>query len=219
MSLWNQILKLIHKELLVEWRQRYAINGLFLYGICMVFMIALQIRDSIQPATWNLISWLMIVFISINANAKSFLSEPVEQQLYWYGLVSPVAVIVAKMIYNAALLGLLSFLTIFLFWGLSGPEIEQGSWFWLAIIGGSCCIAICTTLLSAIASKATRQGTLLAVLSFPILLPILVNNISLTRKSIEGMAFWHISEIQIIIGITGVFATLSVLLFPLLWID
>ncbi|MCZ2356244.1 MAG: heme exporter protein CcmB [Bacteroidia bacterium] len=219
MKLAQQIGSLLRKEILVEWRQRYAINGLVLYGMCMVFMVAMQVQDSIQPATWNLITWLVIVFMSINANAKSFLAEPAEQQLYWYNLVSPMAVIIAKMIYNAILLGFLSLVTTFLFWVLSGPDIEQPLWFWLAIVAGSWCVAISSTLLSAIAAKATRQGTLLAVLSFPILLPVLANNVSLTRKSIEGIAHWQASEIQILIGITGVFASLSVLLFPLLWVD
>ena len=47
MGFVKEVTALLRKELLLEWKQRYALNGLLLYVASMVFVIALSFRTEI----------------------------------------------------------------------------------------------------------------------------------------------------------------------------
>src|SRR6218665_2545820 len=107
MQLVQQVKHLIKKEIILEWRSKYALNGVLLYVVSTVFVcfMSFQIIDKI---TWNALFWIIMLFASINAIAKSFLQESKGRQLYTYTLVSPVALIIAKTIYNSLLMIILT---------------------------------------------------------------------------------------------------------------
>ncbi|MEL7531400.1 MAG: hypothetical protein AAFN10_08845, partial [Bacteroidota bacterium] len=73
-GMWRELRVLLRKELMLEWKQKYAFNGLLLYVLSMSIVIALVFRDELNPSNWNLLLWLMLLFAAINAVAKSFLS-------------------------------------------------------------------------------------------------------------------------------------------------
>jgi heme exporter protein B len=78
-----------------------------------------------------------------------------------------------------------------------------------------------TTFVAAIISKASVKGALFAVLSFPLILPILVEAISGTKKAMTpdislGAARM---EIQVLISYLVIMVVLSFLLFDAVWND
>src|SRR6185503_19853328 len=85
----KEISALIGKELLIEWRQRYALGGMLLYVIVTVFICYLSFKNVIEVSTWNALFWIIILFASINLSAKSFLQESKGRLLYYYTLSSP----------------------------------------------------------------------------------------------------------------------------------
>jgi heme exporter protein B len=74
------------------------------------------------------------------------------------------------------------------------------------------------TLIAGIASKSDNTAGLMAVLSFPILLPMLSMLIKLSKNAMDGLAFSSsYDEILVISGIDLIVITLSYMLFPFLW--
>jgi len=79
--LLNQIKQLIAKEMLLEWRQKYAFNGSILYVVSTVFVCYLSFKNIIDPPVWNALFWIIMLFVSVNAIAKSFIQENSARQL------------------------------------------------------------------------------------------------------------------------------------------
>ena len=114
----------LKKEILLEWRQKFAINGIFLYVISTVFVCYLSFRIIDHPATWNALFWIVILFASTNAVSKSFIQESTGKLLYLYTLASPQAIILSKIIYNMLLVMVLSMIT-YVFYSLFIGNLVQ----------------------------------------------------------------------------------------------
>lgn len=216
--MFQEVMAMIRKELLIEWKQKYAFNGLMLYVASMVIVIALSFGQILGPMAWNVLYWIMVLFAAINAVGKSFLADDQGQQLYLYALAHPTAVIVGKMIYNFALLLLVSGLTMGLFLLIGGIEVGHPDWLAGLAVAGSAALAANLTIVAAVAARAENKTTLLAVLGFPIIIPVLFLLIRLSSEAISATgAGLDLDALLFLGGITVVLAVLSVLLFPFVW--
>ena len=216
----KEILALLYKEFLIEWKQKYALNGLLLYVVSMVVVISLALVGKLNPVTWNILYWIIMLFVSINAVAKSFMAERPGNLLYLYGLASPTAIVLAKMTYNFLLLTGMALVTLVAYAFLSGIAIAN----WPLMVGivaaGSAALAANLTLVSAIAAKAENRTTLLAVLSFPLIVPILLVLIDLSQNAIQGLDIdLEQNTLLLLGGIVVAVVGVSVLLFPFVWRD
>ena len=97
MKLTSQVKNLIIKEITLEWRSKYALNGILLYVVSTVFVCFLSFKST-PPLVWNALFWIIMLFAAINAIAKSFMQESKGRLLYYYQLASPVAIILSKII-------------------------------------------------------------------------------------------------------------------------
>jgi heme exporter protein B len=211
---------LLYKEILIEWKQKYAINGLLLYVVSMVVVIALALSGKLTPITWNILYWIILLFVSINAVAKSFMAERKGNLLYLHSLAHPAAIILAKMIYNLLLLWLVGGVTLVAFAFLGETEIANWPLMLGIVAAGSAALASNLTLVSAIAAKAENRSTLLAVLSFPLIVPVLLVMIDLSQNAIEGLDIGLESRnFYLLGGIVGTLTVASVVLFPFVWRD
>ena len=102
MAFIKETTTLIRKEFLMEWRSKYALNGILIYVFATVFICYLSFKK-IDPITWNALFWIILLFTSINAIAKSFMQENRSRYLYYYTIVNPAALILSKIIYNLIL--------------------------------------------------------------------------------------------------------------------
>lgn len=217
----RETIALFKKEMLLEWKQKYALNGMLLYALSMVFVVSIGLQRNLPPQAWNVVYWIILLFVSVNAVAKSFMGERAGQLLYLYNLAGARAIITAKIVYNGILLSGIALLTLIFFLLLSGTgSIMDPIQYGVIVLIGSLAFAANLTLVSAIASKAQNQATLLAVLSFPILVPEMLVGIAASSKAIQGMP-WSASLAEIIFSATFVviIAAVSVILFPFLWRD
>jgi heme exporter protein B len=74
------------------------------------------------------------------------------------------------------------------------------------------------TLLSAIASKAGNGNILMAVMSFPVIISLLLNAIKATKNCIDDLdPSVSNQEIFVMLAINCLVAALSYLLFPYIW--
>src|SRR5438067_3991086 len=84
----KQIWSLFKKDLLLEIRQQYAFYGVLLYIGATIFVLY-QVIENPDNRTWIGLFWVIQLFISINAVAKSFLQESRSRMLYYHSIVSP----------------------------------------------------------------------------------------------------------------------------------
>ncbi|HNP17422.1 MAG TPA: heme exporter protein CcmB [Fulvivirga sp.] len=215
------IYQFIKKEFKVEWRNKYAINGIALYLVSTIFICYLSFNvknNQLAVVTWNALFWIIILFASINAVAKSFIQEKHERQLYYYTIISPQALITARIIYNTLLLIVLALLGVLFYSLILGNPIQDITLFLINIILAAIGFSSTLTLISAIASKAGSNQTLMAVLGFPILLPMLLMVIKISKNAIDGLALSaSFDEILTLCAINIIVGAVSFLLFPYLW--
>lgn len=215
----NDIKHLILKEVKLEMRNKYALGGILLYVVSTVFVSYLSFKKIINPATWNALFWIILLFASINGVAKSFIGETKGRLLYMYTLASPQAIIVSKIIYNSILLLLISMLCLAVYGLFVGNIVQDMSLFLIVLVLGSFGFASLLTMVSAIASKSNNNFTLMAVLSFPILMPLLIVLIKVSKNAIDGLENWDMNYLLILVFINVIIIALSYLLFRYLWRD
>lgn len=219
MDIFRQIIILFRKDFLLEFRMRYAISGILLYVCSTVFIVYAAFID-VEPDIWNILFWVIILFASVNAIVKSFVQENSQQQLYYYSLAHPIAVFMAKVIYNALLLMVLSLLTWLAFGFISQNPVQDTGLFILALFLGSMGFATTFTFIAAIAGKAENNSTLMAILSFPLVIPIIMTLIKMSGAALglsEGQNLDN--DILILVAINMILLSMALILYPFLWRD
>ena len=217
----RQLGALMRKEFLLEWRQRYALNGMLLYIVGAVFVCYLSFnarRGQLTPIVWNTLFWIILLFTAINAIAKSFVQERAGRQLYYYTLASPQQIIISKILYNTALMLVLALLGFSVYAFVLGNPVNDIPLYILTLVLGAIGFAASLTLVSGIASKAENPATLMAVLSFPVILPLLLMLLKISKNALDCLdrsVSWN--EIGTVLAIDAIVLTLSWLLFPFLW--
>lgn len=207
--------ELIRFETHLEFRLRTAIYSLLVFGGSSVFTAALAYRKPLPADDWIALFWVVNLFVAVQAVSKSFLGLTEGQQLYWFQLADSGQIILAKLAYNALLMLTLVLILGLVFASLLGfPFTEPLQVLPIAVAGGIG-LAASLTLISALAAAARQRTTLMAVLSFPLLFPMLLGLIRLSQKTAENLptgADW-----RFVLGLMGLQIGLSWLLFPYLW--
>jgi heme exporter protein B len=220
MTLFHQIKFLIRKEIMLEWRSRYALNGILLYVVSTVFVCYLSFREINNLPTWNALFWIIMLFASVNAITKSFIQESRGRQLYYYTITGPQAIIISKIIYNIFLMLLLSIIALGFYTLVFKNPVGDPLFYMISVLLGSVSFASVFTMISGIASKSGAGGSLMAILSFPLVIPLLIVLIKLSKNALDGLdRSVSVNEIAILLAINVIVVTTSLLLFPFLWRD
>ncbi|OYD47261.1 ABC transporter permease [Sphingobacterium cellulitidis] len=219
MNLIEQVKTLIYKDVVLEWRSKYAINSILLYVVSTVF-VCYQSFKSVDTVVWNTLFWIILLFASINAMSRSFIQETGNRHLYYYSIVSPKAIILAKIIYNSLVMILMTGIAFIVYNLIFKTEIGNLPVYLLSIFLGSISFASVFTMIAGISAKAGNNSTIMAILSFPVIIPLLIILIKLSRTALMGGFLggsWP--DIAILLAINVVTIAISLLLFPYLWRD
>lgn len=219
--LFREIKLLLKKEIILEWRQRYALNGILLYVVSAVFVCYLSFnlqRGLLNVVTWNALFWIIMLFVAFNAISKSFIQERYGRLIYYYTIASPQGIILSKMLYNLILMLVLA-VTCLVFYTLVMGNFIQNSWlFGGNLLLGACGFSVTLTMISGIASKASNSNTLMAILGFPVIMPMLLMIIKISKNAIDGLAVSvSYDELLVLLAINIIVGTVSLILFPFLW--
>lgn len=219
MNLYSSVKFLLKKEIMLEWRSKYAFNGILLYVISTIFVCFLSFKK-IDPISWNVLFWIIMLFAAVNAIAKSFMQENAQRQFYYYSLVSAEAIILSKIIYNSGLMLLLASIA-FAFYNLVfNNPVQDIILYLICVLTGAISFATVFTLISGIASKANGSATLMAILGFPVIIPVLMVIIKLSKNAMDGLdRSVSYNELLVLGAINLIVLTGSYLLFPYLWRD
>ncbi|TWR31598.1 ABC transporter permease [Mucilaginibacter pallidiroseus] len=227
MKLAGQTIELLKKEILLEWRSKYAFNGVLLYIVSTVFVcyISFNLNPGFKESSgysivWNILFWIIMLFASVNAIAKSFMQESKSRLLYYYCIAHPQAIILSKIIYNALLMGLLSVLAFTVYTLFFPNNVNDLLYYLFIVLLGSTSFSTVFTMISAIASKAGNNGTLMAILSFPVIIPVILLLVKVSKSAMDGIdRSLGYGNVGILLAINAIVIALSLLLFPYLWRD
>jgi heme exporter protein B len=211
----------------LEWRSKYAFNGVLLYVVSTVFICYISFNlnpgfsgSKSYPVVWNVLFWIIMLFASVNAIAKSFMQESKSRLLYYYSIASPQAIILSKTIYNVLLMSLLSILALLVYLLFFTNTIGDPLFYFLTVLLGSISFSTVFTMISAIASKAGNNGTLMAILSFPVIIPVILLLIRLSKNAMDGIErSFSYSNMGVLLAINVIVIATALLLFPFLWRD
>jgi heme exporter protein B len=212
---------LIQKELTLELRRKAVISGISLYLFSLTFICYLTFslrQNSISEATWSALFWLAILFSVVNSVAKSFIGEKKGLFIYYYSIASPQTIILSKIIYNTLLCFLLSSVGYLLFSIFIGSPVQDEGFFWLTLVLTSWGFSASLSLISGIASKSNNSNILMAVLSFPVVIAILLMAIKVTKNVLDGIErSASTDELLNLLAINCILTALAYLLFPYIW--
>lgn len=218
MNSFKQIFTLFKKDLLLEIRQQYAFYGVLLYVGATIFVLYMAIENP-DTGTWNGLFWIIQLFISINAVAKSFLQESKNRMLYYQTIASPQNFIIAKLLFNSVLMLVMSALSFILFsLFMNYPVQKTASFIGLVFLGGWS-LSLVFTFLAAIAAKAQQNAAIMAILGFPIIIPQLLVLMKVSATVFEVHSVVPAANILLLIASDGLVVLLAIILFPFLWKD
>ena len=156
----------------------------------------------------------------MNASLNSFKRELNQQALFYYTLVNPHAIILSKILYNSGLLILLTLSSFLIYSIFLGSPVLAFLPFLGCLILGSAALASILTLVAAIASKTNNSAGLMAVLSMPLLFPLLLNLIKTSQLCLIESKFISVGNQILFLALLNIVSVLlSYLLFPYLWRD
>lgn len=219
----SEFLNLLKLEVLLDLRQKHALGGMVLYVVSSVYTCYLAVKQGLGTSTWNALFWIILLFAAFNALARSFQREDHGRQLYLYTLAGARRVILARTVYNAAtmvVLGLLSLFFYMLFLGTEAMENVRMPDFLLAVVLGSIGFASVLTLISAIAARAGNGLGLMAILGFPLVLPMLLAVMRASKLALDGVGMAaNAKYFLMLLAIDALTVAVSALLYPYLWRD
>ncbi|TAH27136.1 MAG: hypothetical protein EAZ07_02575 [Cytophagales bacterium] len=130
----------------------------------------------------------------------------------------PQALIVAKIIYNSFLVVVLSLMGFVLYSMMMSNEIASLQQFFVCLVLASIGFSSTFTLVSAIAAKAGNNASLMAVMSIPLVTPLLILVLKFSKNAIDGLPWSSSMDEMIQLGaLNTLLLTLSYILFPFLW--
>lgn len=213
------IITLLKKDVLLEIRQQYTFYGIILYVASTVFVLYLAMGQP-EAAVWNGLFWMIQLFICVNAVAKSFLQESNYRMLYYYSIAGARDFILAKLIFNAILMVVMSLISLLLFRLLMGDPLQHPWKFVLTVCLGGCSFSLVFTFLAAIAARARQNAALIAILGFPLIIPqvLLLMRVSSTSFA-DVIQAGYLQMNFLLAGLDVLVILLALILFPFLWKD
>lgn len=208
------------KDIKSELRTRYGLNALVMFAVVTLTAVSFAVGQFLSgPKLISALFWIVVFFSSMSGLAQVFIKEEESKTVNLLKLVaSNESVFLGKLFFNLILLFVLELIIIPLFLILLGVEIRNFGLFISVVILGTIGLVCATTIIAAIVAKAHVKGALFAVLSFPILLPLLITVIHGTNLALEGSKFsqgWN--ELRVLISYCVVMGVGSFLLFDFVW--
>jgi heme exporter protein B len=213
------------KDLRSELRTRYALNAVLLFAVSTVVAISLgmgplaPLRNPDLPIVQAALLWVAVLFAAFTGLARSFVQEEEARTAAALRLAAPpAAVYLGKLLFNLLLLLILVLVTTLLFVVMLRVRVADPWLLAALLLAGSFGLVAATTLIAAIIARANVKGALFAVLSFPLLVPLLVTAIRGTANALEGRGWTSgAAPLQVLLAYTVALFVASLFLFNSVW--
>jgi len=215
------ILRNLRKDLLVEFRSRFALTISVSFAVIVTIAISLTAGGAPFPAlVQSVLLWIVIFFSAMNGLSHIFVREEDQSTALFLRItISADAIFISKFIYNQMFVMIVLAVVTPLFVFFLQMNVIHVIHFILSIVAGGIAIAAATTILAAIVAKAGGKGSLLTLLSFPVLLPVLWTSIFATKNSLDAVKPQNYGSLFFLLAFSGFISALSFLLFRFVWIE
>jgi heme exporter protein B len=214
------------KDWRTELRTRVALNALALFALTTLAAVSYtigpyRISEQDRPFLLSALLWIVILFASLAGLDRSFVKEEESHTAALLRLsAQPHAVWLGKLLFNLGVLAALMVILVPLFVGLMGLPLELSvGYLVVVLVCGGVGLAVITTIVAAIIARAMSRGALFAVLSMPLLLPLLIFAIQGTTGVASGDLEVVRQSVVAMISLTGAMAVVSAMVFPIIWAE
>lgn len=213
----QRVVELVKKDLIVDWRQQNPITGILLYLASTIFATYMAFKGFVSVEVWNALFWIILLFTAINAISKSFIQEE-RRSHYYFFLCKPSEIILAKLIYSFVYLLAIAFVSLIIYSTLLGNPITNFALFTLNLILGCVGLSAAFTMVSSIAFRSSNRSIMMAVLGFPVIIPVLILAISNSYKILDSYVFMQIQgNLTALFSVDVIIIALTFVLFPFTW--
>ena len=186
----RQLVAAIRKEMLLQWRTRAQILAIFVFGATSLLLFSFAVGPNSAALRLHAAGflWLGLLLSSTLALAESFQLETEQKGLEGLLLLpaSARAMYYAKAIANAFQLSILGIALVPVMVVLYDVSIENVFGVFGVIVLGAAGLSAPGTIYSAMASQARAKQTLLPLLLFPLVVPVLLASVKATSLLIAG---------------------------------
>ncbi len=182
------------KEWRCEFRTRYSLNTLALFAVTTLVVVSfslgpLGVSRSQGTALLPVLLWIILLFSVAAGLPRAFVQEEETQTAMALRLAAtPSALFCGKLLYGLTLVFALEALVTPVYLAMTSLEVASPGLLVAVLAAGGYGLAVGSTLVAAIIAQARTKGTLFSVLAFPVLLPLLVLTVELTRGAVSGAA-------------------------------
>lgn len=186
----RQLIAALRKEMLLQWRTRAQILAIFVFGATSLLLFSFAVGPNSAALRLHAAGflWLGLLLSSTLALAESFQLETEQKGLEGLLLLpaSARAMYYAKAIANAFQLSMLGIALVPVMVVLYDVSIENVFGVFGVIVLGAAGLSAPGTIYSAMASQARAKQTLLPLLLFPLVVPVLLASVKATSLLIVG---------------------------------
>lgn len=218
-SIWQNIKRVLYKELLIEFRTRYAWSSLVMFALTTLACISMAIGGNVlSPLLDAILFWIIVFFSAMAGLGRVFIHEQEVGTMNTLRIYAdPQTVLFGKLIYNIVLLIALILLVLPCYVIFLDIEIFWLWYLFLILLFGSIGIAAVSTLIAAIVANTESKGNLFTILTFPIILPLLLMVIKLTERTLINEPFMDVQQLCIVAAYDFIIVGVLSILFDYLW--
>lgn len=216
----SRALAVLRKDLQLEFRTRYAYSALVMFALTTLSTISFSLGGSMADTdVAAALLWMILFFSAMTGLARTFIQEEEAGTVLALKMAAdPEPVFLGKYLFNTVLLFSLTVLIVPLYLLMSNLSVANVRGFLATVLLGVLGLAGAGTILAAIAARAAAKGSVMTVLSFPILLPLLISAISATRTSFAGgLPESMMTDLGLLFFYNGIVLAASFLLFEYVW--
>jgi heme exporter protein B len=209
------------KEWRCEFRTRYALNTLALFAFTTLVVVSvslgpLGVSMSQGTAVLPVLLWVILLFSVAAGLPRAFVQEEETGTAMALRLAAtPSALFCGKLVYGLTLVLALEALVTPVYVAMTNLKVVSPGLLAGVLAAGGYGLAAGSTLVAAIIAQARSKGTLFSVLSFPVLLPLLLLSVELTRLAVAGSPA-GVALPQLLLYDASV-TVAGLMLFPAVW--
>ncbi|MDX1931688.1 MAG: heme exporter protein CcmB [Capsulimonadales bacterium] len=227
----REALAVFVREWRTEWRTRVALTStvLFAVGALVLIGLAKQVgRTAFEPTVTATLLWIVLLFTAASGLGRAFLHEEERGTALTLRLCARgTTVWTGKFLANAVLLVGIAVITAPTLLTLAETPVRNVGLLTAVSLLGCIGIAAVLTTMSALVAQTSARGGLLAVVSFPLLTPLLLAGVHGTQAALGvgskpgGMVSFSVGvgDVKILLSFAVIAITASLLLFDFLWND
>lgn len=215
-----QAVTVFRKDWTAELRTRHALNAVLLFAVTTLLTVSLAlgplgVGEEAGPVLAAVL-WIILLFAAAASLPRSFAHEEETHTATALRLAAtPSAVLVGKLFFATALLGVVEAIVTPLFLAIMQISVAQAGLLVLTLVAGGLGLAVASVLIAAIVARARARTALFPILAFPVLIPLLLLAVELTASAISGEPV--VGPIVELLLYDASLVVASLMLFPFVW--